>query len=928
MLTLEFLPTVAQPNEDDSDSDNDADSIFSGFSGFSNNSRRPRRKLKNMVSGHLGTTPAAVTGLVRITVDPSFSSKHPRIMTRPVLDVRLKGVVRTSSGPSASFLRQTPLSGLAWIDKTIINEKLSFGDPLDLGLRRDASGSLNVLLPGTYEVPFRFGLPNILPPTFKGYDGRVTYMLSAKIYFKERTTNGGFQYFDKFVTEPVVIRRYNSEHIINSSESLDLRASSPVPQYPFDIPNDLGVTTIVLPQTNANSLRSSLGIVRDQASSSSSRRPSQMSMTELNPASLSPPAQSSPTMETAEAGLMPPPLPLTRTLTGEMDVVSDNFTEPATFSNLDSEDPVRYHIIIPNRSFGPDDPIVANVHISKVPEGFEVHHIDVIVRAEITSKTQRRGGTKTTTQVIMKHRDFPEHAGSFWNRKINVNAAKLFRNQSYESVSQANGGNSSSSGGGGGNGSGSGSDATGIGNGTDESSSEPVVPTGLPPRFDAIHNELTIPRNFSSYPIVNRRNMLIDAMHGESGGSGSGVGMARSQTSATPASAVPMALDSGISAGNSSVFQPWTIAEEQRARSPSMRRTQSMDSQYGGGSLRSPSLLGAMPTFLRPRSSRVTEVIAAPESESNPRDSVSVDSNVATTGADDENDDETTGSDGNHVSENTLDSVREPDPEPVSAMNLRSNSNRMSLSIQTLSRALSMRSADSYNPRSTSSSNNQHRPPRMETPPLPPTSNTRQTLQRTTSSPPTAGAAATTITTPPATRSSPPTATQRFLKPIRKILKNLIPPAAQDTKPLNTFTSPFLSVRHVLRIQIVCHKPIPLLGGSQPIYLEPNTYELKQEAAEAPETLRISTIWKKVVPLGFRYTTIVETGCVVHPASERDRRFLQSYLYGPASSGGTPIVLDESLVPAYEGPPPLPEPLDGDGTTGLGVVVDDHIREE
>ncbi|KAI9343203.1 hypothetical protein BDR26DRAFT_917708 [Obelidium mucronatum] len=969
-MHIEFIPTQPlhtqqAPPPPDSDSDGSGFSGFSGLSGLSGLSRHTRGARSprstgsgsgsaGLVTGHLGVTPAAVAGLVRVRVDPAFSSKHPRILTRPVLEVRLKGSVRTSSGPSASFLRQTPLNSLAWIDKTIINERLSFADPLDLGLRRDASGALNVLLPGTYEVPFRFPLPNILPPSFKGFDGRVSYVLSAKIYFKERSPNGGIQYFDKLATEQVLVRRYNAEHIINASESLDLRASSPVPQYPYDPhPSDESDSS----NAHASNRRISQIMTR-VASSSSSRRPSQMSM-ELNPANLSPPAQpASPTAgpsaiiedvssssSNSQSGMLLPPLSLTRTLTGEVDVISDNFTEPATFSNLDSEDPVRYHIIVPSRSFGPDDPIVVNVHVSKVPDGFEVHHIDVIVRAEVTSKTVK-GGTKLTSQIIMKHRDVPENAGSFWNRKININSSKLFRNHSYETVNISTLDSTSPNG----NGSDGASAGTRDGSGnttTDESSSEGVVtgPRELPPRFDAIHSEFTIPRNFSSYPIVNRRNMLIDAMNVASGGGGDvnangtvtegtlGVGMTR-EAGGQPSSssAAPMALDSGISAGNSSVFQPWTLTEE-RPRSPSMRRAQSIDGAGVAGSLRSPtpSLLGALPTFIRARSSRATEITESPEHElSQARNSADI--NVEN---DIEGEDDTSESDARPAS---LDSVHDPGSEPPAEQVVplptaqRTRSNRASLTFQTLTRALSMRSTLSYGNSGSISGAAQAPPPRMETPPLPPTaattplSNTRPAMQRTASSPP---ATMTTTENQTLRNNRSNSNSNRLLKPIRKIMNRFMSSPAQETKPLNTFTSPFLSVRHVLRIQIVCHKPIPLVGiGSQPIYIEPNTHETKigsdsigvgvgvagglggsGGSSSSTEAFGFKSILRKALPLGFRYTTAVETGCVVHPASERDRTFLQSYLYGPVGAGGVVNwVNDESHVPAYEGPPPPPPP--------------------
>ncbi|KAI8606933.1 hypothetical protein BC830DRAFT_1175898 [Chytriomyces sp. MP71] len=99
-------------------------------------------------------------------------------------------------------------------------------------------------------------------------------------------------------------------------------------------------------------------------------------------------------------------------------------------------------------------------------------------------------------------------------------------------------------------------------------------------------------------------------------------------------------------------------------------------------------------------------------------------------------------------------------------------------------------------------------------------------------------------------------------------------------KPLTTFTSPQLRVRHFLRLEIVCHKPLPFGMGSGPIVL--------------PEADRKKSLWRKAVPIGFRHRTCVEVPVVIHHADAVERKFLKSYLYGPQPLGvgqnGAPAV--------------------------------------
>ncbi|KAJ3074561.1 hypothetical protein HDU98_010924 [Podochytrium sp. JEL0797] len=731
--------------------------------------------------GHLGVTPARVTGLVRVVVTPSFSADHTEIASAPVLVVKLTGVVGT--GRSA---------------KTIHSDAMRLGDALDAGLR--GAGRM-LLLPGAYDVPFVFALPPILPPSFANASSRVAYTLNAELKFRERKA-GGLVAVVKSISEEVVVR----------------------------------------------------------------------------------------------------------TLTGESDAVAENFTEPATFSNLDTNDPVRYHVMIPSRSFGPDDEIVANVHISKLPEGCQVHHIDVVVRAEVQSKTPK--GNKVTMQTILKHREIPEHAASFWNHKIRIGASRLFPNQNSDVVDT--------------------SEDNDVDDGGDQESemtsdSFNAIPTVHPPEFDGLNmNDFELPENFANQPFQNRRAFIIEAL------------ATVPQPGLFPSD---IAHDSGLSAGNSAVFQPWVQTSENTealSRSPSMfsamRRTQSIDADnrsLRAGSLRAGSIRAASirstarptspliaPTsplstafsfqgFRRERSARAsTSTVAVPVVPISPAASEESDSN----GSDEEEEEgEMTATTADSISISVaLDSLREPDPSapspiPVSATSRPGSTTTRgggSIVIQNLNRAFSMRSQNSFSTtRSTRAFNVapitepvHEQPPlphrvsfRTTSPQQPPLTATRPELTQTA-----------TTSAPPTTPSTNPSF--HLPAPLRRMLRrmhilpttNLDPPdttmdtGSASSAALTTFTSPFLSVRHTLTVTIVCHKPMPLLGGSQPIYIP--TPVLRDTAVRGQS---LASLIKKAVPVGFRFdTTAVETGCVVHSASERDRTFLQGYLYGPGEMGG------------------------------------------
>ncbi|KAJ3347405.1 hypothetical protein HDU83_002110 [Entophlyctis luteolus] len=839
---------------------------------------------QRILSGHLGVTPAFVQGYVRVIVDPDFSAAHPHLVTRPTLSIKFRGFVRAAKGSASIILRKTPLRSLQWTDNIIIDRMSSIDDAFDLGIREDSD--LCLLLPGTYDVPFCFDLPNTLPPTLSGYDGKVWYYLSVTMKFKE-DHNGGYAFFDKSFSQPVVIRypsiiiglfivlrenrRYNSEHIINQQETAELHPSSAVSPF-FDL-SDLD---------NNQSTTSRRKSINSDCS------PQQRPMThDFNPASMSPPIRS---LHANNSGISDfrssgdsSPLSLRRTTTGEFSLRSDNFAEPATYSNLNSEDPIRYHIVVPNRSFGPDDPIVVNLHISKLPEvrivrvaslkfikGFEIHHVDLIVRASITRESSK--GPITTSQMLMRYRDIPESSGTFWNRKINISAVKLFKSprkspslhhfdtsetsSSFENITQQ---------------------SVEAGEITNQSITGEV--NEQPPPFEQVVPDLNVPRFYG----LSRRTALLQTL------------AEQSRSSARSESPLNGSHDAGISAGNSAVFQPWTFPDSagrfsistggvDLARSLSSRFLRNMGRQTPAQSIRSGSI--------RPNSDRSND-----EEESNEGDEGTQISN----GNSDEGVDETqtNASESFLGSSWNLGSTRAFTESVQSARHNSQVAPRPSLSIDTLSRSLSVPIVN-INSGSNAYPVQTVTPSPSSVPPLPhPILHSRQPQ-----APLDYEQENTSFQDQPHALPQQKTPVQRIFDISQRIF-GLKPKKNPEDGPLSTFTTPYVSVKHTLRIEIVCHKPLLLGVGSQPIFLgqstnvansasgtrvasDSNSNDINNPSGERPPQSSGGGFLRKVVPLGFRYTTAIEIPVVVHSASVRDKQFLQSYLYGPpTASGGT-----------------------------------------
>ncbi|KAJ3194750.1 EF-hand domain-containing protein 1 [Irineochytrium annulatum] len=267
----------------------------------------PTDSQPSFVRGHLGATPTQVTGIVRLAILPA----SPHIAASSAkLKIRLHGVARTgwfeSRGPSLL----NPLRNSVVEERRLLDEELVVHDCFP-------GNDVELVGVGTYDVPFRFSLPDILPPSFQGKEGTISYVLTATIAYKQRG----------------LLRK--TERVVKKSAK----------------------ETIILRRTTTIEFES-----------------------------------------------------------------WDACADAAILTNFDKKDAIKYRIVVPKRNFGPDDPIVAHVHISQLPEGHSVEHVDINIFAEVS--TRANNNVKKSRHVILWHRDHASHSGHFWSRLIHVEPRK------------------------------------------------------------------------------------------------------------------------------------------------------------------------------------------------------------------------------------------------------------------------------------------------------------------------------------------------------------------------------------------------------------------------------------------------------------------------------------------------------------------------
>ncbi|KAJ3243923.1 hypothetical protein HDU78_011677 [Chytriomyces hyalinus] len=785
---------------------------------------------RSLVQGHHGITASRVAGIVRVQIAPDFTLAHTNINTRPLLDITLIGTQKTSVNN-------------VWMTTELVNDGVSVTDPLEPGLVRDeTTNRLRTLLPGTYDVPFSMPLADDLPPSFSSADVTVGYTLAARFRFRE-TVEDRSVLFLRSISQVVQIRKYHPDHIINLKDVMSKRPSSPFNEFPR----------------------------HDSSSSDSSTNSDSV----------------------AESGI------------GQL---GRDFLDGVTLSNVGSGDAVQYTVTVPSRSFGPDDPVSANVHIAKLPDGFAVHHVDMVVEAEIVSRVN--DAPHISKQLLLKHTDTPKHAAHYWNRDIH---ARLFHKASTRSASRA---------------------ASVINDAITPSrpnSSEPVqltnepdedIPTEQPPVFNDLQQRFTVPPDFDQRPLARQRSDLMEALHGLNStptpSSPSIQGLSRTAS---------FAQDAGFAAGSSSVFMPWMAARRESRDSGHssvhdnmMRRTLSGDLRLlsfrsmstpasrsslrasVGGINRQPSPLPPIPhsnnnlsgSMLAGENLRVPVLIVRSGSavsnrgsglanapHSPPSAPVYEQRGVAsfeiTTPEPDTDPD---------VDEEAVDVNKELHTDaPQTPESCIGDVEAPRLAIQTTQ--VTEMSTERFNPR-------------YDTYMLPPPSMRPTPILRAVTSHGSAasifGEAARGDTAPAAepddTDSDSVSLNQNPLKSVLDKITGVpaIEEAESTLKPLISFISPTLSVRHTLRIEIVCHKPMPMNMGSRLSYFPVSSSSNGNRGAspsepELPKKGDFKSFFKRNMTVGFRHRTIVETPVLVHHASGTDRQFLQGYLYGPQGAG-------------------------------------------
>ncbi|KAJ3399037.1 hypothetical protein CcCBS67573_g05014 [Chytriomyces confervae] len=417
----------------------------------------------SLVHGHLGVTDAYVAGRVAITVDPKFSSKHSRITGTPVLEVGLRGSVETVEAPGPALLNLTKINKLrrafGSVEKVLIDVKVVFREALSIGLLPDPATNTARLSPGMYHVPFSFKLPCVIPPSFEGGSGRVSYVVSATLRFKETSFSRHFpSSYVKAVRQPVYISRYNPEHIIGVVDE-EFISTAYTPE-----PSEL-LPPVKITDTSRSESSATLVNPSDELPNSTSTQQvntildSNLLSAAWNSRTNSPPGALliDPSVEAQHSSQPPPPppppthhpqslrhresrasllaarqrlhspIPLTPTTTISSTVsnestltanyASKDYTSPFTFSNLDTEEALRYHITLPKRTFGPQDPINVHVHIASVPEAHTIHSVEASVHAQISVRTGK-GPIETQSLLVWKGVEVAQSAAHFWNRIV------------------------------------------------------------------------------------------------------------------------------------------------------------------------------------------------------------------------------------------------------------------------------------------------------------------------------------------------------------------------------------------------------------------------------------------------------------------------------------------------------------------------------
>ncbi|KAJ3043821.1 hypothetical protein HDV00_004229 [Rhizophlyctis rosea] len=483
-------------------------------------------------------------GVIHLTVTAEL--RNPRVRVRfsgktktawlGSVDTRYNSIAAVAvwwTGPLNKISSDSHTEKRKLIDEThiVFKDDNEYGSPLPtygeaMALTDMAPVIQNGMLqPGTYDLPFMFRVPQILPPSFQWKDGHISYWLEATVDYKEGIF-GKISRKKHNVKVPVVLDRYNLEHIVlpksgvpasgsarrqsitgpsrtsmdttrrqsiggafRSSTDTRRQSISNGPRPSIETTFSLGSATTAasIPDATIPSTQPARPRLGSRARLSFSGVPGSPNPELLSPPpmtpplplpeSLTPPATtatagpeifstssgSESTLLAAESEPEPPtltvpvrshspapsitqvsfnpipfsPLPLTRSTTNMSQNVQFTFSDPlmtrgiasaldpydistdcVVISNLHdtSSNNVRYRVSLPSRSFGPEDPIIAHVHVASIPSGCQIKYVGVTVKAEI--EVRAHGFVKRTRTTIAEHKDTPANAGDYWRKTI------------------------------------------------------------------------------------------------------------------------------------------------------------------------------------------------------------------------------------------------------------------------------------------------------------------------------------------------------------------------------------------------------------------------------------------------------------------------------------------------------------------------------
>ncbi|KAJ3268699.1 hypothetical protein HK104_005294 [Borealophlyctis nickersoniae] len=394
----------------------------------------PAPGFDNFVHGLHGATPVTVQGTIHLTV--THPIRHPRVI------VSFRGRTQTNwSGDTDgrisgwwtdplnrfNFYRSTHHERRKLIDETQIvlrDDHEEYGDPLptydEARVLTDLpSVTEDGFLPvGTYQLPFKFRVPRILPPSFAFRDGYINYYVVATVDYKEGFF-GRLSRRKKLIKQAITLDRYNLDHILLPQTPV------PTPDSPSHLSRPRSGSFFDIRQPSTSSLRftrsSAIPTITQTHTDSDPEEPTTPISPRSSVTTYTPDSHYLTVAQRPSSQLTFSPLPLTRSATSVSDIepYDQQRVDAIVISNIHNNHTpgrLKYRVSIPSRSFGPDDPVIVHIHIASVPRESSIKHVTVSIKADVEVKAH--GYVKRTRTTIADHKDVPKNAGDYWRKTI------------------------------------------------------------------------------------------------------------------------------------------------------------------------------------------------------------------------------------------------------------------------------------------------------------------------------------------------------------------------------------------------------------------------------------------------------------------------------------------------------------------------------